>query len=124
MDNERIFNDIDGLVLAAISCQSNIDVGSWIGFMDYYYRIGLSYDEFSASLSKLQKSGILIYERGKLQCTERSKKLIADRNRMSVLKWIFKVQEEIVKVPFEESFEVLFNVSEEEYVKQLKKYHL
>ena len=124
MNNEILFNDIDGLVLATIACQSNVDIYSWIGFIDFYYRIVLSYEEFNEALIKLQKSGMIIYFYNTLQCTEHSRKLIAGRQRMSVLNWIFKVQERIVKIPYEEAFDVLFSLPKENYINQLNKYHI
>ena len=67
---------------------------------------------------------MIIYFYNTLQCTEYSKKLIAGRQRMSVLNWIFKVQERIVKIPYEEAFDVLFSLPKENYINQLNEYHI
>ena len=123
MNNKILFSDIDGLVLATIACQSNVDIYSWIGFIDFYYRIILSYEEFNASLVNLQKSGMIKYERKKLQYTECAKKILAGRHRMGVLNWIFKVQERIKRIPIEDSYDVLFTLSKEDYISQLNNFH-
>lgn len=122
MRDKTCFNSIDGLVLTAIVCQPDIDIRLWIGFIDCYYRMVLSYEEFNESFDKLQRSGMIIYENDKMKCTEKAQKLLTGRNRMGVLNWIFKVQERLEIIPFEDSCDVRFGISKESYTHQLNMY--
>ena len=124
MNDHISFDELDGLVLATISYNKNCDVVSWIGFIDFYYRIIISFNELTSALDKLQKSGLIRYEENTLQCTERAEKILAERNKSGVLNWIFKVQGKIVQQPFEDAFDVRFNISLSEYENQLKEYRL
>lgn len=124
MNDHISFDELDGLVLATISYNKNCDVVSWILFIDFYYRIIISFNELTSALDKLQKSGLIRYEENTLQCTERAKKILAGRNKSGLLNWIFKVQRKIVQQPFEDAFDVRFNISLSEYENQLKEYRL
>ena len=53
-----------------------------------------------------------------------ARKILAERNKSGVLNWIFKVQGKIVQQPFEDAFDVRFNISLSEYENQLKEYRL
>ncbi len=124
MNDHSSFDEYDGLVLATIYCDKNCDIVSWLGFIDFYYRIIISYTVLTGALDKLQKSGLIRYEENTLQCTERAKKILTGRNKSGVLNWIFKVQERIVQQPFENICDVRFNISLSEYEKRLKEYCL
>ena len=44
------FNDIDALVLSVIYQNNQIDLVKWIGMIDFYERIILTFDELNISL--------------------------------------------------------------------------
>ena len=56
---ETTFNDIDALVLSVIYQNNQIDLVKWIGMIDFYERIILTFDELNTSLEKLQKYGLI-----------------------------------------------------------------
>jgi len=121
-DSMCSFNSTDGLILAAIASTADGDIISLIGFIDFYYRIIISYDELNDALHKLQKSGLVVYEEGRLYCADRSEKILSGRSRSGVTSWIFKVQKRIANKPVEDAFEVTYKVSKTEYEEQLKEY--
>ena len=63
---EAAFNDIDALVLSVIYQNNQIDLVKWIGMIDFYERIILTFDELNTSLEKLQKCGFIKFSNGEL----------------------------------------------------------
>ena len=61
---EAAFNDIDALVLSVIYQNNQIDLVKWIGMIDFYERIILTFDELNISLKKLQKCGFIKFSNG------------------------------------------------------------
>ena len=61
---ETTFNDIDALVLSVIYKHNQIDLVKWIGMIDFYERIILTFDELNTSLEKLQKCGLIKFLNG------------------------------------------------------------
>ncbi len=61
---ETAFNDIDALVLSVIYQNNQIDLVKWIGMIDFYERIILTFDELNISLKKLQKCGFIKFSNG------------------------------------------------------------
>ena len=61
---ENCFNEMDALVLSVIHECKQISLVQWIGMIDFYERIILTFDELSTSLEKLQKCGIIKFSNG------------------------------------------------------------
>ena len=120
--SEKVFSDIDGLVLAMISCNPDNNIVTWISFIDAYYRIIISYDELKNSLYKLQKSGFVTFQNNRFFCTEQTEKVLCDRDKMGITTWIFKVQERLAKLSFSETFDIEYNLLKSEYEIALKHY--
>ena len=118
------FSDVDGLILATISCNPNIDIVTWIAFIDAYYRIIISYDELNASLDTLQKSGMVTFIDNSFCTTDKAAKVLSGRNRMGTTSWIFKVQERLTKLSFDTSYDVLYNLSINDYDSALEQYRI
>ncbi len=118
------FSDLDGLILVTISCHPKIDIVTWLAFIDAYYRIVISYDELKASLDKLQKGGLVTYIDNSFCTTDNAAKVLIGRNRMGTTSWIFKVQDRLTKLSFDESYDILYNLPIVDYESALKKYHI
>lgn len=58
------FAEMDGLVLSVIYKHNQLDLVQWLGIIDFYERIIISFDELRGALSRLQKSGLITYSDG------------------------------------------------------------
>lgn len=116
------FSKIDGVILAVISKEPEIDLCKYISMIDAYYRIVVSYEELTEAIEKLQKNGILLFNNGKLICTERAKKLLAGQNRLGMTSFMMKVSEKILSFPYNEEYEVKYAVQKTEFDEAYKSY--
>ena len=58
------FSKTDGIILAVISKEPQIDLCKYISMVDAYYRIVPTFEELSGTIERLQKNGILLYDNG------------------------------------------------------------
>ena len=95
------FSKTDGIILAVISKEPQIDLCKYISMVDAYYRIVPTFEELSGTIERLQKNGILVYDNGELLCTEKSKKLLTGQSRLGMTNFMMKVSEKIKMFPFQ-----------------------
>ena len=116
------FSKTDGIILAVISKEPQIDLCKYISMVDAYYRIVPTFEELSGTIERLQKNGILLYDNGKLLCTEKSKKLLTGKNRLGMTSFMTKVSEKIIMFPYEDECEVKYAVQKTEFDEAYKLY--
>lgn len=116
------FSKTDGIILAVISKEPKIDLCKYIFMIDAYYRIVVSYEELAEALEKLQKNGILLYDSGKLLCTDKSKKLLTGKNKLGMTSFMMSVSERILKFLYKEECEVKYKVQKTEFDEAYKLY--
>ena len=116
------FSKTDGIILAVISKEPQIDLCKYISMVDAYYRIVPTFEELSGTIERLQKNGILLYDNGKLICKEKAKKLLAGQNRLGMTNFMTKVSEKIIMFPYSEEYEVKYTVQKTEFDEAYKLY--
>ncbi len=116
------FCSIDGIILAVISKEPEIDLCKYISMIDAYYRIVVSYEELAEAIEKLQKNGVLLYDNGKLLCTDKSKKLLTGKNKLGMTSFMMSVSERILKFLYKEECEVKYKVQKTEFDEAYKLY--
>ena len=119
---QNSFSKIDGIILAVISKEPQIDLCKYISMVDAYYRIVPTFEELSGTIERLQKNGILLYDNGKLICKEKAKKLLAGQNRLGMTNFMMKVSEKIIMFPYEDECEVKYAVQKTEFDEAYKLY--
>ena len=116
------FSKTDGIILAVISKEPQIDLCKYISMVDAYYRIVPTFEELSGTIERLQKNGILVYDNGELLCTEKSKKLLTGQSRLGMTNFMMKVSEKIKMFPYSEEYEVKYTVQKTEFDEAYKLY--
>ncbi len=116
------FCNTDGLILAVIAKEPEIDLCKYISMIDAYYRIVPSFEELAEAIEKLQKNGILLYDNGELMCQEKAKKLLIGQNRLGMTSFMEKVSERILSYSYKEEYEVKYVVSRNEYDEAVRNY--
>ena len=119
---QNSFSKTDGIILAVISKEPQIDLCKYISMVDAYYRIVPTFEELSGTIERLQKNGILLYDNGKLICKEKAKKLLAGQNRLGMTNFMTKVSEKIIMFPYEDECEVKYAVQKTEFDEAYKLY--
>ena len=119
---QNSFSKTDGIILAVISKEPQIDLCKYISMVDAYYRIVPTFEELSGTIERLQKNGILLYDNGKLICKEKAKKLLAGQNRLGMTSFMTKVSEKIIMFPYSEEYEVKYTVQKTEFDEAYKLY--
>lgn len=119
---QNSFSKTDGIILAVISKEPQIDLCKYISMVDAYYRIVPTFEELSGTIERLQKNGILLYDNGKLICKEKAKKLLAGQNRLGMTSFMTKVSEKIKMFPYSEEYEVKYTVQKTEFDEAYKLY--
>lgn len=120
--NPNGFSKADGIILAVISKEPQIDLCKYISMIDAYYRIVPTFEEMSWAIERLQKNGILVYDNGKLLCAEKGKKFLAWQNRLGMTSFMMSVSERILKFPYKEEYEVKYSVTQKEFNEAYKLY--
>lgn len=116
------FSKTDGIILAVISKEPEIDLCKYVSMIDAYYRIVPTFEEMSGAIERLQKNGILVYDNGKLLCAEKGKKLLVGQNRFGMTSFMMSVSESILKFPYKEEYEAKYSVTQEEFNEAYKSY--
>lgn len=119
---ETHFCKMDGIILAVISKEPEIDLCKYISMIDAYYRIVVSYEELADAIEKLQKNGILLYSNGKLVCQKKAKKLLTGQNRLGMTSFMEKVSERILSYPYKEEYEAEYIVQKTKFAEAYKSY--
>ncbi len=116
---ENSFNDIDSLVLSVIHEHNQIDLVKWIGIIDFYERIILTFDELSDALEKLQKSGLVQLSDNNFSL---SSEAINFFPKKFTLRNYEKIYNKLSKKDYTENAESKFKISEIEYSEALNQY--
>ena len=116
---EAAFNDIDALVLSVIYQNNQIDLVKWIGMIDFYERIILTFDELNTSLEKLQKCGLIKFLNGVFILLNETEKLFPKSFNIRNYEKIYK---KLAKKKCIEVMDSRFVLSESEYTEAVNKY--
>ena len=116
---EAAFNDIDALVLSVIYQNNQIDLVKWIGMIDFYERIILSFDELNISLKKLQKCGFIKFSNGEFILLTEIENLFPKSFNIRNYE---KIYNKLAKKKCIEVMDSRFILSEAEYTEAVNRY--
>ena len=116
---EAAFNDIDALVLSVIYQNNQIDLVKWIGMIDFYERIILTFDELNISLKKLQKCGFIKFSNGEFILLTEIENLFPKSFNIRNYE---KIYNKLAKKKCIEVMDSRFILSEAEYTEAVCKY--
>ena len=116
---EAAFNDIDALVLSVIYQNNQIDLVKWIGMIDFYERIILTFDELNTSLEKLQKCGFIKFSNGEFILLTEIENLFPKSFKIRNCE---KIYNKLAKKKCIEVMESRFVLSEAEYTEAVNRY--
>ena len=116
---EAAFNDIDALVLSVIYQNNQIDLVKWIGMIDFYERIILTFDELNISLKKLQKCGFIKFSNGEFILLTEIENLFPKSFNIRNYE---KIYNKLAKKKCIEVMDSRFVLSEAEYTEAVCKY--
>ena len=116
---EAAFNDIDALVLSVIYQNNQIDLVKWIGMIDFYERIILTFDELNISLKKLQKCGFIKFSNGEFILLTEIENLFPKSFNIRNYE---KIYNKLAKKKCIEVMDSRFILSEAEYTEAVNRY--
>ena len=116
---EAAFNDIDALVLSVIYQNNQIDLVKWIGMIDFYERIILTFDEMNISLKKLQKCGFIKFSNGEFILLTEIENLFPKSFNIRNYE---KIYNKLAKKKCIEVMDSRFILSEAEYTEAVNRY--
>jgi hypothetical protein len=116
---ETAFNDIDALVLSVIYQNNQIDLVKWIGMIDFYERIILTFDELNISLKKLQKCGFIKFSNGEFILLTEIENLFPKSFNIRNYE---KIYNKLAKKKCIEVMDSRFILSEAEYTEAVNRY--
>ena len=116
---EAAFNDIDALVLSVIYQNNQIDLVKWIGMIDFYERIILTFDELNTSLEKLQKCGFIKFFNGEFILLPEIENLFPKSFKIRNYE---KIYNKLAKKKCIEVMDSRFILSEAEYTEAVNRY--
>lgn len=100
MDEEEKFTSNDGLLLVAISCSRKISMVNWIHTIDYLDRSSMSFTEMKQSLERLQKSGMILYNKNKFKLSPLAKNILKGGFFKYPIPWQIEVRERIEQITY------------------------
>lgn len=116
---EATFNDIDALVLSVIYQNNQLDLVKWIGMIDFYERIILTFEELRTSLQKLQQFGLIKFSEGEFLFSSGAVELFGQTFHIRNYE---KIYHKLLKKAFVVVSDDIYLPSKAEYTEALNKY--